>query len=230
MSAGLQRAGISTFAELLAHELLPLGVLSESALPNEVHTLLHPRLSDHAARAFFLGQRTPLPPTAGAAAAAAGARNSLLRAWIERQGGLTPDLRRTLVEVLCPDVPHQCLTVLARWRYDDPDSEELAKFLRARDGIDPRQIQSLAALFGDGPTGAMTPPRARRATELFGMHYYHAIPFDRAALDATWRRCRAPDCWPAKREASALLGEPVENGDEPEPPPEAAQPPEPRDD
>ncbi len=33
------------------------------------------------------------------------------------------------------------------------------------------------------------------------------LPFERAALEATWRRCRGPDCWTARRDAGALLGE-----------------------
>ncbi len=216
MTAGLARAGITSVPQLLAHELLPLGVVEASALPGEVHTLLHPRLSHRAARAFFTGQKASLPPTAGEAAAEIGARNSLWRAWTERQGGLTPELHGTLVEELCPGNARLCLTALARWRHDEPDSPELAAALERFGGrFQPRQLAALAALYDEGLPGAVTPAQARAATENFGYHYHHAVPFDRAALDATWRRCRKPDCWPARREARVLLGEPGTNGDAP---------------
>jgi hypothetical protein len=141
-----------------------------------------------------------------------------LRAWIARQGGLTPELRRTIADVLCPDVPVLCATALARWRHDEPDSAELAQRLkRHREVLEPKQLDTLAKLFGDGSLpGPVSPARARRATEQFGLHYYHAIPFDREALEATWQHCRTPDCWPARREARALLGEPVEDGGGPD--------------
>jgi predicted membrane-bound spermidine synthase len=208
MAAGLRRSGISTLPQLLAHELLPLGVIGASALPPDVHTLLHPRLSDRAARAFFMGQRAQLPPTAGAAAAEIGARNSLLRALIEGQGGLTPELRRTIVGVLCPTVPRLCVTVLAEWMSDEPESPELAEVLeRYRGRFQPKAVATLAKFFGDGVSGTVTPALAVEATAQFGIHYHHAIPFDREALEATWRRCRSPDCWPARRESRVLLGE-----------------------
>ncbi|MDJ0851815.1 MAG: fused MFS/spermidine synthase [Myxococcota bacterium] len=221
--AGLGRAGIKTFPQLLAHELLPLGVVEASAFPGEVHTLLHPRLSHRAARAFFTGRKAALPPTAGTAAAESGASNSLLRAWMEREGGLTPELRRTLVKELCPGSERLCLTVLARWWHDEPSSPELAATVRRVAPGQAAKIAGLAMLFDEGLDGTVTPAQARAATENFGLYYHHAVPFAREALDATWRRCREPDCWPARREARALLGEPTTNGEPsgPESPPPA---------
>jgi predicted membrane-bound spermidine synthase len=222
LAAGFRRAGITSVPELLAHEIVPLGVLQASALSDQVHTLLHPRLSDRAARAFFRGQRADLPPMAGAPAAEAGARSSLLRAWIERQGGLTPELQRTITDELCPDVPVLCVTSLARWQHDEPDSPELAKRVQRYLDGDVSRLEMLMSFYDDGLPGPITPAKAHRATEQFGLHYHHALPFERTALDATWKRCRTPECWPARREARVLLGEPAENGDEPEPPPESA--------
>ncbi|MGI9590813.1 MAG: fused MFS/spermidine synthase, partial [Myxococcota bacterium] len=213
LAAGMRRAGIESLPELLAHELLPLGVIQASLAPGEVHTLLHPRLSDRAARAFFLGKRAALRPTAGAAAAEAGARNSLLRAWIEREGGLTPELRRTIVGELCPHVARLCATALASWLHDEPDSPELARLIaRYASYVPPRKVEALARFYGDGVPGPVTPVLARQATRQFGLHYHHALPFQREALEATWRRCRQPDCWPARRQSLALLGEPSPGG------------------
>jgi len=58
---GLARSGILTLEELLAHELIPVGLVTPDALPGEVHTLLHPRLSHQAALAFFTGGDAELP-------------------------------------------------------------------------------------------------------------------------------------------------------------------------
>ena len=90
LAAGLARAGIGSVAELAAHELLPLGVLGALPLEGPLHTLLHPRLSYRAARAFFAGGRSRLPfsgigtrggdrraPLAGAAAARGRGRRAL---------------------------------------------------------------------------------------------------------------------------------------------------------
>jgi predicted membrane-bound spermidine synthase len=208
LAAGLRRAGIDTLPQLLAHEILPLGVVHAASLRDGVHTLLHPRLSDRAARAFFLGGHAALPPTAGAAAAEVGARNSLLGAWIARQGGLPPDARRELGDELCPARPLECMSLLAYWRHHEPDSPELAEILeRLPPRPTPERVEQLAHFFDDGAPGPLTPEQARSWTELFGSHYFHALPFERAALEATWRRCRGPECWTARREARALLGE-----------------------
>ena len=51
--AGLRRAGIGSLPELLAHELVPSGVLGSMELSGPLHRLYHPRLNDAAARAFF---------------------------------------------------------------------------------------------------------------------------------------------------------------------------------
>src|SRR5690606_38079310 len=45
IAAGLRRSGIETFPDLLAHEVLPAGVLSAATLEGPIHTLYHPRLS-----------------------------------------------------------------------------------------------------------------------------------------------------------------------------------------
>jgi hypothetical protein len=51
----MKRAGVPDVAALLAHELLPRGVVGSLDLPGPVHTLLRPILADRSARAFFAG-------------------------------------------------------------------------------------------------------------------------------------------------------------------------------
>src|SRR5262249_53113271 len=87
LAAALQRSRIGSFPALLAHELLPLGVVNAANLSGDVHTLLHPVLSQRAARAFFRGQAAALPPTLRAAPAAVGTDNSLLRRFGQLSGG-----------------------------------------------------------------------------------------------------------------------------------------------
>ena len=59
--AGFERAKVGSFPALLAHEILPVDVLAAAQLPGEIHTLLHPTLSNSAARAFFTGGYGNLP-------------------------------------------------------------------------------------------------------------------------------------------------------------------------
>ena len=61
-AAGFARAGIENFAQLAAHELLPLGTLQALEQPGEIHSLRHPLLSYRAARAFFRGRMGSLAP------------------------------------------------------------------------------------------------------------------------------------------------------------------------
>ena len=100
--AGFARAKIRSFPALLAHEILPVDVLAAAQLPGEIHTLLHPILSNSAARAFFTGGFGQLPVTAQPAPAEVGMRNSLLRRYAAAHGGqLTERERVRVVEETC---------------------------------------------------------------------------------------------------------------------------------
>jgi hypothetical protein len=48
---------VESFPALLAHELVPVGVVGKLALNGPIHTLYHPRLGYIAARAFFRGDQ-----------------------------------------------------------------------------------------------------------------------------------------------------------------------------
>ena len=200
ITAGLGRCGVRNVPSFLAHELLPMGVLHATPLDAEVHTLLHPRLSALAGRAFFVGAQAELPGTSGPAAAEVGARNSLVRRWRALRGGRLPEAARTqIVRETCTHRPNQCLALLAEWAYEVPVSEPRERILQwlRRNPILSQlvplaELDSLAMLQGNGgATGTVRVEDARRAAERFTSYYHHAAPFSRAALEGLWRRCEA---------------------------------------
>jgi hypothetical protein len=200
VAAGLRRCGVRSLPAFLAHELLPMGVLHATPLDAEVHTLLRPRLSALAARAFFAGAEAELPPTAGAEAAALGARNSLVRRLAVRRGGRLRGVdREQLVRETCTHRPSQCLALLAEWVHDAPSSgrrERILFWLRGNPILSRTTpldlLEPLAALHRAADGEAPLPvENARRNAELFARHYHHAAPFPREALERLWRRCEA---------------------------------------
>ncbi|MEE8474560.1 MAG: fused MFS/spermidine synthase, partial [Myxococcota bacterium] len=197
---GLRRCGIDNFAELLAHELLPLGVLHAAALSGEVHTLLHPRLSHRAARAFFVGHGGNIPTTAGLDPSRRGARNSIAGRYRESRGGTLPDDSRTaLIREACEYRPAACAALLAHWTDEAPTSrarERLQQEIRAQPQISaaasPALVNSLARLYGETSAPAEDEDgleAATRASRLFVQYYHHAAPFSRQVLVDLWRRC-----------------------------------------
>jgi hypothetical protein len=194
---GFARLGIHGLAPLLAHELLPLGVVHAIPLPGELHTLLHPHLGYSAARGFFAGRQGRLPGTAAPEPAAAGRRASLVRRLAELRGGeLTDAEREALVTETCRWRPVECVTLLAAWRHDAPNSPALARLIGkaaslAEEGAAPdaAQVAPLARLFGADGGAAPTPRQTLEAAERFASHYTHAAPFSRAALASLFTRC-----------------------------------------
>ncbi|UCE84566.1 MAG: fused MFS/spermidine synthase [Deltaproteobacteria bacterium] len=212
--AALRRFGIESLPELLAHELLPIGVLRAASLEGDVHTLYHPLLSHRAARAFFRGGRARLPATVTPAAAATGARNSLLRRHLTQYGGAVPDrVREAYVRESCETASPTCVTLLAQWSHDDPDSPALRR-TRAHPSASRAEAGLLEELvrFYDGRAPEATPitPRAaQRITRLYEQYYFHAAPFDRAALERVWRDCgdaQPGRCAAARSRAEARVG------------------------
>jgi len=156
--AALIRGGVASLPALLAHELLPLGVVRSAGLEGDLHTLGHPLLGHRAARAFFRGASAELPNTVTPAAAEVGARNSLLRRLAARSGGrLSEADRAQAARELCRWRPIECATFLASWQHDEPGSEALGFALGdARDHavdrtlLEPQRLGSLGRLFGAG--------------------------------------------------------------------------------
>jgi hypothetical protein len=202
--AGLARSGIGSLPALLAHELLPLGVVHAARLGGPVHTLLHPRLSYAAARAFFAGGHGALPSTASLEAARVGAEASLARRHAARSpGGPTAVERAQMVEEACRYRGDACIALLARWRDEVPDSPlraALERKLAARPQLADQlaRLDEVANLYaGALPDGDDAFAGAQLATSLFLAFYHHAAPFPRASLAAAWDRCEAD---PAARE------------------------------
>jgi spermidine synthase len=222
-AAGLARSGIHDLESLLAHEILPLGVIHAARLPGPVHTLLHPRLGYAAARAFFAGLAPLLPTTAHLEPARVGFENSLLRRHIDGlEGGLTDPVRARILRETCRYRLTECYTLLARWRHSVPHSrsrERLIAELR-REGIlpaewDPALVETLAALYDETP-----PPRdsgvpvqlAVDTAKYFAVYFHHAAPFSRRPLFAAWAGCVDGDgeepagCDEMRRQVELLLG------------------------
>ena len=163
--AGLVRSGVNGLPALLAHELLPLGAVPAPDPGEPVHTLLHPILSHHAARAFFRGGEARL---AGAVARPAdGSPELLLERWAARGGGkLTGEERAQVVRETCRHRKLECAHLLARWAGEEPDSPTLARQIeRARqihqdDAV--LSAESIAALQrAYGASAPPAPPDAR---------------------------------------------------------------------
>jgi predicted membrane-bound spermidine synthase len=152
--AGLARSGVNNLPALLAHELLPLGAVEPPGDDEPVHTLLHPILSHHAARAFFRGGEASV---AGVTAAPPPGvdPDTLLARWAARRGGLTEDERVQVVRQTCRHRKLECAHLLARWAADDPGSAVLA-----------RQIARARQIHADAPELSPTSlARLRRALE-----------------------------------------------------------------
>ena len=218
--AGFGRAGLDGIAALLAHEVWPLGVLHALDMKGPIHTLLHPRLSHAAARAFFVAKEGPLPPSATTAAAEVGARNSLLRRYATVRGGL-PDVEwAQLVRETCVMSPASCVTLLAAWSKALPDSTARVDVLRwIQSGgpfrpIDLTLVPPLMRLYDESYAGPLDdrqlPDLAREQSERFVTFFHHGAPFHRAALASLFARCegtaQAQECAKVRAEAETELG------------------------
>jgi VanZ family protein len=193
-------------------------VVHAAPLPGPIHTLLHPRLGNLAARAAFSGAAGVLPPTADLETASVGYRNSLQRRYAARFGGRLPEQERgNLVAQLCLHRHRECQTQLAAWIREVPDSparEIVLSTLRegSKGRIDPSFVPSLLPLFGVGMQDdrAITPEAAARLTDTFIGYYTHAAPFPRLVLPtsgaALFRRSRPPPDGPRPTVASAISG------------------------
>ena len=198
--AGLERAGVTTTAALLAHELLPRGVVGSLDLTGPVHTLLHPILADRSARAFFAGGKGDVPSTANPKSMEIGAENSLLRRDERQQGDPVPTVEReAAVRETCRFRPRECSVRFAQWLAEVPGSDiyrrnldEVRKNPPPGGSIDEHLIRNLSMLFKSDHAAAEPGTEllvAEQATDLFKDYYDHAAPFRRTALDDFWSQC-----------------------------------------
>jgi hypothetical protein len=195
--------GIDGISALLAHEEIPLGVVHEAALPPEIHTLRHPRLSHSAARGFFTGDSAELPSMLNTATARLGSENSLLRSYAAHFGGRLPDeLRTAFVREVCRLHAKRCATVLAEWRHDEPESVALQAVIAwarqkepIRRELEDDRLALLARFFGaeNFENAASSYASSRQLTKAFTDYYEHSTPFDIDVLSDIWWRCRGDD-------------------------------------
>jgi spermidine synthase len=218
--AALTRCGVNTLPELLAHELLPPGLLRAGQVPGEMHTLRHPILSQHAARAFFAGQGVNLPTVSGGPDANGDRPRALLLQDFPPGQPIPEDVAEAVAQHVC-DLRRlkECATWVARWRADHPTSERAREFqppkaMAKREEFQPEVLGRIERLFrGELPDTPAKAPVARAAqlTGLFAGHYVHAIPFDRQLLRNAWSQCQTnrsveTQCQQARLQADERLG------------------------
>ncbi|CAG0971708.1 Polyamine aminopropyltransferase [Burkholderiales bacterium] len=201
IASALRLTGIDGLAALVAHEVLPKGVLAEMRLEGDRHTLLHPVLSDRAARAFFVGAQASVPAPTNRAALDASVEASLIRRLAARSGGrLDDDLRHGVAKQWCRGGLARCATLVADWKRDDPDPPGLRRLFedlgidpaRPPEGLRPEVLDRLERLFDlDASDGTPTFDELERMTEDFDRFWTPAAPFDPRVLLALWQRCAA---------------------------------------
>lgn len=203
-AAGLARCEIRSVAALVAHELLPPGVVNAALRPGPLHTLWAPRLGYQAALAFFSGGVARVPRAVRPDAAAVGRRDALVGRLRALRGGAFSELEwRDLVAETCAHRAAECVTLLAHWQSAVPDSGEREKILaqlRAHPeayGHIPLALVDPLRLLVEGSESEvpLRPERAEELSRYFIAFYHHAAPFRRAALDRLWQRCESDPSW-----------------------------------
>jgi spermidine synthase len=208
--ASLQRAGVTNLSALLAHEILPVGVVQALDLQGPIHTLYHPRLNDVAARAFFRGDRGELPFAGYGEPARLGRDKSMLRSHKLLHGGQLPEAERSeYVREACRSIGPRCQAPLAEWRADASDSllfrataqwveATLTSFSHTFQMIvaDEERLSEMATLFGSESLSGHdsskfpTPEYAEQITEEFRQLYHLPTPFSADRLIGIWESCR----------------------------------------
>src|SRR5262249_24902110 len=134
--------------------LVPPGLVNRGNVGNEVHTLRHPILSQHAARAFYSGGAVQVPVLAGGPDVDATRPRSLLAQYLG-SGPVREDVAAAVSQHVSPlQEVGPCAPWLARWRVDHPDSSEARAF-------DPRSLEGLAN------AESLNPPTLAHIEQLF---------------------------------------------------------------
>ena len=216
-AAAFARVEIDDFAQLIAHELLPLGTIHAVEREGPVHTLRHPILSHLAARAFFPGESTSLPLYLGAQHLEVSRRNSLLRRYGGGGDGYAEELLEAGARESCRfRRTKECVTFLARWAHEHPESArrqavlaEVRRGLGAQQAdLAPRRIGDVRLLFEREFTASrLSYARVRELANVYATYHHHAVPFDEDVLDDVWSRCHDLRCGTARREVERMLEE-----------------------
>jgi hypothetical protein len=217
-AAGFARVGIENFAQLAAHELVPLGTLHAREQPGEIHTLRHPLLSYRAARAFFRGRMGSLAPHQSWAQERIAMQNSLLRRHARGKTPVPEEIVLAAAQESCRlNRGQHCATFFALWSLSYPRSPTLKAALLAKRNqgsqagkyLTPKGLASLKVLFGGAEPDAgkaYSAAEAERLTGQFRRHYHHVVPFRRDRLDEIWDRCVGADCEERRIRAETDIG------------------------
>ena len=222
LTVPLSLSGAGSLPRLLTQELVPLGVMPAGLPRGPLHSLLHPILTDEAGHAFFVGDTAPIPFTGWGEARETGRRNALLHRLALREGGrLSEADRLEAVRAACLRRADQCPALVSRWMSESPESPGLAELLEERaqeaspliQRIPDTLVEDLVHLQGasDAPASGIDSLSAddiALASLQYTAYYYHAAPFDEAALRALWQKCRPIEaCTPViERMESVLAG------------------------
>jgi spermidine synthase len=218
VAAGLRRAGIDSFPALLAHEILPIGLVNAAHFPGDVHTILRPVLSYRAGRAFFKGLQSELPDTLTPELMKLGEERALLGRWVASAHGKVDDVaNRQMVDEACKTRPRLCATLLAYWETVSPNApgigEKQAELLAQapfRTHVAPAKLGTLVSFFQGDATGSdLSPSEAEQLTDMFADYYYHGLGFWREVLPQIWDRCRdggSGGCARARKSAERRVG------------------------
>jgi spermidine synthase/MFS family permease len=223
--AGFARAGVDSWIQLLAHELVPLGAIAATPMPGPLHSVRHPILSDSAARAFFAGRSTEVPLHPSREASEAAARGSLLARSLAGAEASEAVLEELTSHSCAMARPSECAVLAARWSVSHPDSARRIEFMRdlrstdftgtVTSPVSPKLVDALAALFRGQPVHdakSAGPVRDAIATaELYASSFNFVFPFDRRALKRAFAKCAgnpatASSCMQAKRESETKVG------------------------
>ncbi len=217
-AAGFARVGIENFAQLAAHELMPLGTVHALAEEGEIHSLRHPLLSYRAARAFFRGRMAQFEPHRDRAQQRISLQNSLLRRHARGKRPLPEAVILAAAQESCRlNRAEHCATFFALWSLHYPQSPALKDAIaRTRmqgtgfaNLLTPTNLSALRYLIG-GPkpeaSKTYASAEALRMTGRFLRHYHHVVPFRRGRLDEVWEHCREADCEKRRLRAAADVG------------------------
>ncbi len=196
-----ERLNLSSISAFLAHEIVPVGVLSRERLPDTVHTLQHPRLSHVAAKAFFRDPpQPPIPKDHSAEALRAGANNSLARRYAENLDATDLEAHReAMVSEACKYLVAECIVLLSEWLAENPESPALLRLAnelnndpdltRSLSSGVPRVISTLFDRSSDNLPESLSVAEARFWEKTFFTNYEYVAPFDLEVLPEIWRRC-----------------------------------------
>jgi spermidine synthase len=198
----LERAKVPTLPALLAHEIWPVGVLHALELEGRIHRLQHPILSHQAGRGFFLGGVGSLPFAGVGMPALVGESRSLLGRLGRRGGGrLDERARAEATRAACAERMSLCVTMLAQWKVDDPDSplrEEVldeAVRVKAQLGLTLKRkdLAQVVAMLKPTLRHSRRPieiEQAREMTRIFYRYSHATLPLPVEPLLDAWNRCK----------------------------------------